>query len=530
MSDQPDYVPRFIISALLFALLMLIFMPPLVWNDNEAHYFMLSYRRVAPDLFSPNNVVFHDTGNSRFLGEYLIGGVVSYLGYETAHALLRSLMAVAYGTSLAYLFAVLRLSLSEGVIVLYTYTVIETQTLGGEWLFWGIETKTMAYAAVFTALAFGIRGRWKLAVTFAALATYLHFLVGGFWTVVLLLIYFHLHTKIRQTLYFAAIYAFAVFPLLAILVFEQFTSVSPRSEDGLTADYIISFLRGPHHVAPFSSEAHFWADWAPQILATTVAAITCLGLLQFVKSRITRTLLLTVIGICSYLLIALIISFFDRNTGALGKFFLFRPSALGLLLFLAALALSIKEVFSTTMPKLTAILLIPMATLIFGISLLDAVSRTRDALADQLNAEKTLRPLLKYIEVSTDKKSVILIDPSFDSAKYMNIRRLIVGLRPTLVGNKYIPTDPAGIIRWHNLMNFRKKIFREGCVVPMKHRVDFILVSVLGGSRDQKELLFSSCGKLVVSTDQYFLVKVEDELRLSAAEGPIGELIELSPD
>ena len=501
---------RLIASALVLTLLIATFMPPLVWNANEEYYFMLSYRRFAPDLFTENSVVFHETTNSRFIGEYFMGGLISYFGYEISHTILRCLMAVAYGISLAYLFRALGLALSEGVIILCIYILLWQQTIGGEWLFWGVETKTMAYAAVFASLALVIQAKWRLAVLFAVLATYLHFLVGGFWSFVLLLVYFHLHRKPSNTVYFAMVYGGAVLPLIAILAFEQFSTAPLQSNDGVSGTYIF-FLRGARHVAPFINESQFWGRWAPEILATLVAALVSVGWLRFVRDPLTRTLLLTVTGVCAYLFIALLASYFDRNTGTLGKFFLFRPAGLGLLLFIIAMMLSLKEELKKSLPKVSAVVLVPLAILLFGNSLLNAVSETQAAISDQQMTKQSLTRVLNFLKSSTGIDSVILIDPKFDSEKYTNLRKLIN--RPTLVGRKYMPTNPAAIIRWQNLMNFREDIFRNGCVGPIKHRVDFILVNVSDKSRGEKEHLFRSCGDVVVSTDQYLVVRVKEQLR-----------------
>src|SRR5262245_26203728 len=102
---------RFLGCALVLALVISTFMPPLLWHPNENDYLVLAYRRFAPEMFSPNSAIF-DSSNSRFLGLYLMGAVVGLFGYETGHLVLRILMALAYGLSLAYLLSVLRLTLA----------------------------------------------------------------------------------------------------------------------------------------------------------------------------------------------------------------------------------------------------------------------------------------------------------------------------------------------------------------------------------------------------------------------------------
>ena len=166
--------------ALLPLLLLLLFPPN--WHPNEYGYFMLAFRTVEPGAFFSNSAAF-DGSSARLVGEVMLGLPVAWFGYETAHLLLKSLMAVIYATALAYFFAGLAMTLFEAVIVVAGFALLGQVLIGGEYIFGGVETKTFAYAGVFFALGAIVRGRARLAVGIMALATYFHFLVGGFWFV-----------------------------------------------------------------------------------------------------------------------------------------------------------------------------------------------------------------------------------------------------------------------------------------------------------------------------------------------------------
>ena len=511
----PSY--RLFASTLVLSSAILAFMPPPVWYSNEEHYLLLAYQRAAPEMFTPNSVVFLDSENhSRVLGEYLMGTGISYLGYEAGHFLLRSLMAVAYGVSLAYLFAVLGLTLSQGIIALVLYRTMEVDMkyymMGGEWLFRGVETKTWAYAAVIAALASVVQGRWKLAATLAVLATYLHFLVGAFWSLVLLFVHFQLHRDGRKTVALGVVYAGCVAPLMIVLVWEQGYTASLRSSDGLTADYIYSFLSNAFHVAPFRK--NFWeSQWALRAAVTAMIMLVSAGLLRLVRSEIARTLLLSVLGICAYLLLALAASYFDRHSGTLGKFYLFRPSAFALLVFLLGVILYAQEAFATRLPRRASTVIPFLAILLLGNAYLEAIDKTDRFVKQQQKRVTRLLPVLSFASFSMTRDAVVLIDPKLDKPW---LPRLLG--QPTLIGRKFMPSTPEGIIKWHELMNFRKTIFRAGCVDPLKHRVDFLLVYTSEHSPSTVKKL-RSCGQVVVTSKYYMLVQVEENLRWRVKEG-----------
>jgi hypothetical protein len=495
---------RLVGSALGLAVIISTFMPPLIWNSNEDVYLSLAYRRFAPEMFTSNSAVY-DSSNARFLGLYFMGAVVNFFGYENAHTLLRGLMAVAYGISFAYLFSVVRLTLGEGAIVICLYQLLGPDLMGGEWLFDGVETKTWAYASVVLALAFVMQDRWKLAAAGAVLATYLHFLVGAFWTVVLLFIHFNLHRQVWKTVSFASLYAVCVLPLLIIILGERASSSPGQSTDGLTADYIYSIIRNPHHAAPFKN---FWVGkgrWAAGTVATAVMMLISFSFFRVLRSPAARTVLLSIAGVCVYLLLALIASYFDRHTGTLGKFILFRPSSLALLLFLMSAMLYLKQEMGATLPRRVATTgMLLVAVILVCNTAWRSVDRTRGKLAKEHRTIAQLEPVLSYSRFFMPPDAVVLIDPQLD--ELTSLPRIL--RQPTLVGWFFNPNLPTEVIKWYELLKFRASIFSNGCVGSMKYRVDYILVP---SSEDAARL--SSCGQRVLTSGTYTLIKVDEKLR-----------------
>jgi hypothetical protein len=129
-----------IASALLPVLAIVLF--PSGFAENESQYLMLAHRHVAPEAFSEYSAAFDHT-NARFATQWLMGGLVHAIGYEGAQVVLRVLTMVLYAGSVAWFFSGLGLSVLESVLGFAIYEMIGPALIGAEWLFRGVEAKTL---------------------------------------------------------------------------------------------------------------------------------------------------------------------------------------------------------------------------------------------------------------------------------------------------------------------------------------------------------------------------------------------------
>lgn len=298
--------------------LLLLILAPTEWTSNEENYFQLAYRHVAPEQFTANHAIF-DSAKARVVFETFLGTAVSWLGYEPAHFVLRIFLAIVYAGSLAVFFSGVGISALESLLVIAVFCAMGEQLMGGEWLFKGVESKAFAYSLLFVAFGVASRGRWLTAMALAAAATHLHFLVGGFWTLVLLFMQLAQQRNTRSTLVSAAVFAGLMTPLMIVVVPHDAASLFASAPlQGPSADLIYA-ERGAEHVAPFNTRWAFWT-WLPGIVVT----VSLLGVLAGLQRR----KFLPPIGVIAttilcYLLLALAIAFVDRQTNVLGKFYLF---------------------------------------------------------------------------------------------------------------------------------------------------------------------------------------------------------------
>ena len=488
------------LSVALFVPLLALYLPGSIWTGNEENYFQLAYRRIAPDAFSAWSAVF-DHSNARFVGEFLCGGLIKLFGYEFAHVVARVGTAALYATSLAAMFASVRLSIIESCALVMAFHMLGEQILGGEWLFGGSEPKTTAYALIFFAVALANRGRWRTAFAVSAGATWLHFLAGGFWSLALgLCAAWQLRRDWRVAIRALAIYILLVSPLLAIIVHDQLAAAStlPLPVVGEVAppdtDQIYA-LRNARHVSPFIDPAIF-PRWVRGMAALGVAIVVFVAVWW---RRPASGLLLPLAGIgLAELALAVAASYLDQDRLALAKLYLFRPSSVTLLLLLSVALIAVRAAVPPRFSSLVALALV-LVTL-RGLHL--------EYQSDRLELGKSMNvphqaELIEAVRASSVPDDVVLLDPALDpTLPGIRLNRMIG--RPTAVATKFVPTSPQDIRRWYTLLRWRERLFDNGCTrgtggIPVK--------LIVTASRSARERV-ADCGAVVWQRDDMAVVRV----------------------
>jgi len=504
MEGQLPVVVTFIVLAALFCTILY----PAEITGNEEDYLGWGYRFASPQHFTQYDANF-DHSEHLFFFKAISGYPIVWFGFETAHHILRFAQALLWAAAFALLFSVLGIPLLDGILILSLYFMTEPRALAMEWLFLGVEGKTMAYAFVVFSLASAFRGqRWRTA-GFAAVATYLHFLVGGFWTICAFAVHAFMTRDWRNALKGCLGYTVLIVPMIVVVLVEQLGGPTAIRPVGFPpADFIYSFMRAPHHVGPYA-DGKFLTVWLPKALVFAgifpVAALLALK----GKSRELKATAILVAVICVYLWIALGVSWFDRNTGHLGKLFLFRSSALTLLLAFtlpSQLRLTLRqyEVNWFRIGRQSAMVVVALWAIRTGI------------------LKDYLLPTLRYggppkgldglaIQHVTKKDDIILVEPTIDRSAVPRILD-----RPTLVNDKFVPTNARDIYRWYAYIEWRKKLFETGCSSSMHWMapVKYLLIP----NRKSERLSIENCGPVVWSNDYYMLIRVSPKYRTTPQE------------
>src|SRR5215831_5269888 len=134
----------------------------------------------------------------------------------------------------------------------------------------------------------------------------------------------------------------------------------PMPSAPLSSDYIYSILRAPWHAAPFVNRDSFLTSWLPGCVLAggmLAGALAIAGTAMEPRLRATARWLVLLLA---YLFAALALSYLDRRTGILGKFYLFRPSSLVLLIWLVTAMAWLNELA----PRRPALLKLAAAALV----------------------------------------------------------------------------------------------------------------------------------------------------------------------
>ena len=473
---------------IILSFLFIIYFFPSSITGNEEYFYQLSHKRVLPDIFSNNNSVF-DQSNARFIPELFLGTLIKQFGYETSHIIARTIMAILYAFSFSILFRALKISFLVAVITVGLFYVTGQHLIGQDWLLKGIETKTLAYAFVISALGFSFHKRFYLAIGLVVVATYFHFLVGGFWALAVFLLCWSQTKNIKQNTALWLIYILSVLPLVIILFVDQYGGANIDTQN-LNIDFIYA-ERSAHHVAPFISETNFYRLWLPGILVIIFLIPVLFSIRKNYSDKLQIDFLLILL---TYLIIALIISYFDREKMYFAKLFMFRPSSLIWLLTIAILLKALNEHMTDEAKKVW----LSLVLLLIPLTLMPVVKKKANELLISSNATLT-KKINKLVTLHSKPNEIMLIDPTAE-LETVSFQRKIK--RPIFVMKKFVPSHPTDIAKWKKRLNFRQEIFKNGCTKRMKYPVKILFTTISNFDS------VKNCGSVIWRSKKFFLIKV----------------------
>ncbi|MEL6830543.1 MAG: DUF6798 domain-containing protein, partial [Pseudomonadota bacterium] len=410
----------------------------------------------------------------------------------------------------------LKLGLTEGVIGLATMLLLNQSLFGGEWIFGGVETKTMAYIFLFLALGMVALHRTMVAMVLCAVAVYLHFLVGGFWGAALLVLIALRAGSIQQAISPGLVFAGLVAPLAIVIAWERLNSNAIDANAlGVSVNWIYSEFRAPHHTAPFADlDGAFLAFWLPGWLMHIGFAVAAL-LMARASDKSDKPIYIWLLGLNLYAVLALGFAYLDRNTHLFAAFYIFRPSALILLLSLLYAA---KYVTFHSRNDRFARVGLAMAvgiTVLFIPRLVDSVHNAtfgRVSLAETLSGRQ--KDMVSWIKENTSDDAVVLIAPSPRVGDEGDAYLPWVGMeillqRPTLVNYKFVPTSKTDVLRWYELLNWRRLLLSGDCTAFEGARLNYV-VTRTQNSADALQ----ACGRTVWGHSDFAIVEI-DQAKLS---------------
>jgi hypothetical protein len=500
------------IAILIIALLFLI--PPHgILSENEENYFAVAERFVNGSAWPQETAVF-DASRHRMLSDATLGALVSAIGYAPAQVVTRLLAVAAYAIVLPTLFRVFELSALEAALAVMTMGLIGQDIVGGEWLFDGYEAKVAAYVLVLAALRLVlVSRRLTAAILLFAAATYLHFLVGGFWFVAAMALrLLGAPRDLRRVAAATLLFVLLVVPLAGVIAASRVADTSAAlATDVPPPDVIYSIIREPHHQSPFLSWAYFRDRWLPGYVMAAPMLLACLWVAWCGATRQLRVVAVWLASLLAYLFLVLGPKYVDRDSGVLGKFYLFRPSSLILLLWLMlALAVAARMLGRRVWMLRVAVLALIGSAFLY----IQGGRLVREFVANELleNQKRLLAAAVTRVAAPDD---VVLIDQDVEM-QWLDFERRTG--RPTLVMWKFAPTNDAELIAWYRRIKLRRVLFDQGCGTDVHAaNIAFLLTTPAHASR-----LAASCGPEAFRVGQWVLLRREPLSRHPVAADSLG--------
>jgi hypothetical protein len=334
-----------------------------------------------------------------------------------------------------------------GILILVLF--LNHQSLAaGEWVVYGLDAKTIAYAMVFLSFTLFLRKRYLLGYAFAGAAISFHVLVGIY--ALICILFASVLNKSWRTdwrLYIKNIWPFFITGIFGIWsVIEQLIPV--KGVDLQRAWDIYVYYRIPQHVMPFT-----WTTvpWEAELAVATVFFL----LIYFLSSsKIIRLIAAFALGSVSLFLIGLII-FAYRDTQLLSYYWFRFPDVMVPFMSLVLVALlfnnyAIGDLIKTPIYQklsqglhLILRLLPPIIMGIFIIVMAQQTYRLQTSYEDSLiNDPETILPAFAWISSNTPRQAIFLVDPTQQDF-------YIYAQRAMFVSWKSAPQSAGAILEWY---------------------------------------------------------------------------------
>lgn len=327
-------------------------------TQNEEMYFALSRQFMDPAWMSWS-FSFNEFAGTRLLFQYMTGHLLSLTTFEWFAFISRLISYALLLWPINSIFNKLNIGLGGKLVILELFIVFGQTYFAGGWIFQGFEAKTFSYIFVLFSLERILSGKTITAMVLAAVATWFHILVGGWYTLGLGLFLILNRQKPLRIAGLAALWLLIVGPFIYYL-FKTVLIDSRTVINGVNLDTVYVFFRNPHHTGIFKP----WADFSKlHLTGIVMLAISFMAglMLRTKASQLLTVIKLLFLSFAGLTLVNLAVGAFDQ-TGSFLKFYPFRTAVLSLFLFLTLLTAWLKhqmfEVYFRRLLLITALLVV----------------------------------------------------------------------------------------------------------------------------------------------------------------------------
>jgi len=437
----------------------------LTLEGGEEQYFGFARQYMDPS-WMPHSFTLNHPAGGNLAFQVITGTLLKYISFEQMAIWGRIVNFLMYAIPLSLIIRKLKLSNVETVFILQVVFFAHQSLYAGEWIFKNFEEKTLAYIFVFWSLYFLLNNKPFASSVFAAIATWFHFLVGG-WMFCFVFLYFIVRIRtIRMVLTTGVPYLVIVLPLIVYLYHTYFTD-NPSVINGVNTNAIYSFWRLKHHVGMFSDPEYFitYSLWG--VALTMVLFAICVFVFRKVRSAPVQQLNALICIMFGQQFLFMLLSVLDRE-GIVGKTYPFRTNSLSWLLFLLESALVAKiylpriyrrysqswlNNIPVTFRKLvfTNSLNLFLVFVTVPVFIAETVNTIRDLKSYHGDLDESMLSLIEYAKENSPRNAVFLFVDG--DRPYSFIRR---AERERFVVVKFTPTKSTTLYEW-----YRRAIIKE---------------------------------------------------------------------
>lgn len=474
------------VFAVSFTILIYLIPPNGLLNGDEEMYFKAASNNILNSFnFNSAFILNENTLNHRFLYDFICGRLVNYFGYELTHVYGRLFIVFLFSLSLTSLLEYFKASIVEVAFVLLSFLILHQNYYSGLQLFKGFLASDFSYSISLFSIVYMFKRKYLVALILLVLATYFHFLIGGYSFLFFIIYYYFNSDKKVFSLFYVFLYLILISPLLFILIKSNFSYDSSALD--YDVNWIYSFVRHPHHLLPFKSYDEFIDNWLMGIVFSQILffIVYYIHLKKLFIKHLNLSLFIIIGNI--YLIFSFFISYFDSSL-IFSKLYLFRPASLVFFLTLVFLTMFLVEKFKFYEILNSHNVKKGFIILFFGIFIYSFNTSSR---FKSISVGVSEIKFLNFIKNNSNDNDVFLF-------KYSMLDFERKTGRLSFFSNKLVPTHHLGIIEWYNRRLFYQKIFSEGIFIE-NHNIDFFVTNMKTNNPNFGEILFENNKYVVYS-------------------------------
>ncbi len=457
---------------------------------GEEQYLAFAKQYMNPE-WMPHSFTLNHPAGGNWAFQVIFGFLLRYFTFEQVAIWGRLLNFFLYAIPLALIFRKLKFTNIEVIFLLQLLFFPHQSIWAGEWVYKNVEEKTLAYIFVFWAIYFLLKDKPIHSSVFLAIATYFHFLVGG-WIFLFVFVYFAIRNRsLRSIILNGGIYAILVLPLFIYLARTYFT-YNPKIINGVNTDSIYAFFRLKNHIGMFGDLHYFVSNNLGSVLIVLAMFAICVFWFRKIKLGALQQLNMLNIIVFSQQFIFIGIGLFDKN-GTFMKMYPFRTNTMSTFLFILEIGLVFryysnhKHFYQLTdeirflkkktfrqkklyylngLHSILFVLFLP----VFVIELCQTINERNLTYG---NIDPQMYSLMEYSKLNTPKESVFLFLDGDNPISFIRFAE-----RERFVVEKYTPTMSRTIYEWHSRIICKQKLQKDISLIDSVksiYRIDYLV-------------------------------------------------------